>query len=634
MVVPSQTCSTTCPSFCCVACQYAKQKRKTPDSSTEIKNNDLEGALTEGDLQPGDKVSSDQYMSPSKGRLQHTKGLESSSKQYVGGTLFVDHATNYIVNNHQVNLTAVATIESKHKCESFFYSIGIQIKQYHSDNRPFRSKAWVNDCAVQQQLPTCHSGVGAHHQVLAERNIQTILNWSRANLLHFVLHWPQMAKNCENLWPFAVDYAVYMHNHLPICDMHVSPVEKISGTVLNNSNHPIRAHTFGCHVYVLDQQLQDSKKIPKWKMRSRRGIYLGISKDHSPTVHLILNPETGNISPQYHCICDDTFRTVWSDGLFDHNIWQNLVEQAEKHFSIEPDSEGTVVLPPDFKPFSPDINENTVHHDNQRNDNQRNHFESHKNNNTNNNKDNSNNNKPDVDTLEAQSSSTTPIPNRQMFSPSSPSTIHPTTVAPSGSIRRSTRSNFGQAPALLDPSNHLATNYNQAAANKSPVEHYCHTLGIKLPTASRGQTISQGGSKKTSYSCEKQKLPKVQRSQLNSYYLTYLNWSKLLNVCHTDLTTLDAFVCEVNRNATYENSQQLLEYFNPALLVTVADKEDNPTLKEAMNGPDAAGFMKAMEIEIETLIKMSAFIVVDKEPWMNVVSSVWAFKRKRYPDGS
>jgi hypothetical protein len=41
MVIPSQNFTTTCPSFCCVACQYAKQKRKTPDSSTEIKNNEL-----------------------------------------------------------------------------------------------------------------------------------------------------------------------------------------------------------------------------------------------------------------------------------------------------------------------------------------------------------------------------------------------------------------------------------------------------------------------------------------------------------------------------------------------------------------------------------------------------------------
>jgi hypothetical protein len=623
MVIPSQNLTTTCPSFCCVACQYAKQKRTTPDSSTETKNSDLEGALTEGDLQAGDKVSCDQYMSPSKGRLQHTKGLESTANQYVGGTLFVDHATNFIFNNHQVNLTAIATIESKHKCESAFDAIGIQIKQYHSDNHPFRSKVWVNDCAVQQQLPTKHSGVGAHHQILAERNIQTIFNWSRANLLHFVLHWPQMAKNCENLWPFAVDYAVYMHNNLPIRDMRVSPIEKLSGTVFNNYNHLIRAHTFGCPVYVLDPRLQDSKKIPKWKMRSRRGIYLGISKHHSSTVHLILNPETGNISPQYHCIFDDTFSTVWADGLFDHNIWESLLTQVERHYSIEQNKEGKVTLPPDFTPFSPDINETTTHFENQRQL-----------------EDNNKHNDTKVthqdinESLGVPSTPTAPILNRRMFSPQSPSTNQQPVNSPEPSTRRSTRSNFGNAPVRLDPSNHLATNYNESATNVSPVEHYCNALGIKLPTATRGQTISQGGCKKTSYSCEHQKLPKVKRNQLNSYHLTCLNWSLLLNACHTGLTTLDAFACELHKNTVYENGQQLLEYFNPALLVTVADKEDNPTLKEAMNGPDAAGFMKAMEIEIETLIKMSAFIVVDKEPWMNVVSSVWAFKRKRYPDGS
>ena len=64
------------------------------------------------------------------------------------------------------------------------------------------------------------------------------------------------------------------------------------------------------------------------------------------------------------------------------------------------------------------------------------------------------------------------------------------------------------------------------------------------------------------------------------------------------------------------------------------NNDDNPTLTEAMNGPDSTGFMAAMEKEIETLIAMQAFVVVDKEPWMNIVSSVWAFRRKRFPDGA
>ena len=82
-------------------------------------------------------------------------------KQLCGVTIFVDHATNYIFNNHQVNLTAATTVESKHKCESKFDEFGIQIKQYVADNHPFCSKVRVKDFAV-----------------LAERHIQTIFNTS------------------------------------------------------------------------------------------------------------------------------------------------------------------------------------------------------------------------------------------------------------------------------------------------------------------------------------------------------------------------------------------------------------------------------------------------------------------------
>ena len=145
-------------------------------------------------------------------------------------------------------------------------------------------------------------------------------------MLHFVLHWPQMPMNRENVWPFTIDYAVYMHNHLPISNMRISPVEKFTNTVFPNYNHLTRVHTFGCPVYILDPCLQDSKKVPKWSMRSRRGIYLRVSTQHSSTVHLILNPETGVISPQHHCVFDDTFSTVWSDDLFDQTLLKNLVQ--------------------------------------------------------------------------------------------------------------------------------------------------------------------------------------------------------------------------------------------------------------------------------------------------------------------
>ena len=170
-------------------------------------------------------------MSPTKGRLIHTRGKESSMDELYGGTIFVDYATNYICNNHQVNLTTATTVESKHKDESKLDDFAIQIKLYTFNNHPFCSKVWVEDCAIQLQLQTSHSGVGVHHQVLAERHIQTICNWSRSGLLHFVLHWPQMvATNRENLWPFTVDYAVYMHKHLFVSNIRISPTEHFTST--------------------------------------------------------------------------------------------------------------------------------------------------------------------------------------------------------------------------------------------------------------------------------------------------------------------------------------------------------------------------------------------------------------------
>ena len=117
MVVPSISSTSTCKQCWCTACLFAKPKRKTPDSSLKVDIPEVEGILTNKDTYPGDKVSCDQYMSPTKGRLIHTRGKESSMKQLCGGTIFVDHATNFIFNNHQVNLAASSTVDSKHKCE-------------------------------------------------------------------------------------------------------------------------------------------------------------------------------------------------------------------------------------------------------------------------------------------------------------------------------------------------------------------------------------------------------------------------------------------------------------------------------------------------------------------------------------
>ena len=84
--------------------------------------------------------------------------------------------------------------------------------------------------------------------------------------------------SCKNFWPFAINYAIYMHNHLPISNMRISLTKSFSKTVFPNYNHLTCAHTFGCPVYNLDPYLQDSKKVPKWSTRGKQGIYPEVSE--------------------------------------------------------------------------------------------------------------------------------------------------------------------------------------------------------------------------------------------------------------------------------------------------------------------------------------------------------------------
>jgi hypothetical protein len=87
-------------------------------------------------------------------------------------------------------------------------------------------------------------------------------------------------------------------------------------------------------------------------MRSRRGIYLGVSKHHSATVHLVLNPATGDVSPQYHVLFDDHFSTVFSNNNFDPTVWESLViSNKELETTFIQATDGTIIEPPDHQGF-------------------------------------------------------------------------------------------------------------------------------------------------------------------------------------------------------------------------------------------------------------------------------------------
>ena len=179
MITPRHIGSSSCDLTLlkCEACQLAKQKSRHPWSKFSSNINELEGRLSQNILKPGQIISCDQYMSTTLGRQPHTFGREHNNKRLVGGTIFVDHATNFIFHNHQINLTSTETVRSKHLFEAALQDYGFITGEYIADNHPFKAKKWMADINHQQQKMN-YSGVGAHHQNLSERHIQTIFNWS------------------------------------------------------------------------------------------------------------------------------------------------------------------------------------------------------------------------------------------------------------------------------------------------------------------------------------------------------------------------------------------------------------------------------------------------------------------------
>ena len=59
--------------------------------------------------------------------------------------------------------------------------------------------------------------------------------------------------------------------------------------------------------------------------RSRLGIYLGTSQEHAASVSLVLNSNTGLVSPQFYIIHDDSFTSVSNNPLMQTaHKWQNI----------------------------------------------------------------------------------------------------------------------------------------------------------------------------------------------------------------------------------------------------------------------------------------------------------------------
>jgi len=654
----SRTSSCNVTALKCAACLCAKASTRSPtnEPTRPAHNVTKQHVLKRGHLEPGDCISIDQYVSKVQGRLPFTFGRERNG--YTCGTLFIDHASGKIFNFCQLSNNANETLSSKSRLEAFAREESVTIKKFHTDNGIFASAAFKEDCNLKKQKLT-FSGVGAHHQNgVAERNIKTISQWARASMLHAAHSWPDVAS--IKLWPQAVDYAVWVFNHLPNLEVGVSPNELWSRTRFP-TNSLGRAHVFGCPVYVLDPKLQDGHKIPKWDPRARLGMFVGFSPLHSSLVPLVLNILTGKISPQYHVVFDDKFETVPSLPLGEslQQQWNHIltfprecyldVDVDHNGFPINPPSGYTWDSPPKPLPLKsrgdPEIPEGVFGNDSD---------------------------DAPVGTPEGVAVG---VPQRTQAEqqvvgvPEGVAVGVPQRPPVGQQVREPTNKQEGASTGTPVKTQEYKPVEDTAAPPPAPqlIPHEANDdqpnnapvppLNALPPTRPRRQNVGTW----------KDGPARIRASPMDneSYEFHIL----LDNACDSPAAFITnhghiTFQPQPHRISKttlldctllqdpWENPTDLYGYMtmdswdpqhindcDPRLLAVKSTKskynDDNPSYDTAVRGPFQAEYWKAMQVELNTLENdFKCWDLVPRTPDMNVISSTWALKVKRYPDGS
>lgn len=328
----------------CQGCQYGKQARRAWRTKSNKKLRSIRSIRTPE--QPGDVISVDTLTSGNvPGLVAQSKG-KPTTKRFYFATVFIDHFSGLdYVHLHERN-TGDDILQAKLAFERYSYSHGVTIKHYHCDNGRFAETSFRDACMASNQTVT-FCGVNAHHQNgIAERRIKDLRDSARSMILLAQHHWPTAIT--AHLWAFAVRYASDIRRN-SARDGQSSPLgifSKIHTVAPNLSNY----HTFGCPIYVLDNALQQQNAQPhRWLERSRVGIFLGLSSEHASSVSLVLNPENGLVSPQFHVRHDDRFDTVKTNPLLAlPTQWQHITGLLEEQ---QRNSKKRQLPPPPTAPF-------------------------------------------------------------------------------------------------------------------------------------------------------------------------------------------------------------------------------------------------------------------------------------------
>ena len=138
------------------------------------------------------------------------------------------------------------------------------IKGYHTDNGVINSSEFIEKLLKKQQKIIFREAGDSHQNGAAKRAIKTVVTMARTMPMHAALICPEETLSTD-IWPMAMDYAVWVYNRTPDMQSGLSAIEIWSRSRFEPVSETLRnCHVWGCLTYVLEPKLQNpGVKIPK-----------------------------------------------------------------------------------------------------------------------------------------------------------------------------------------------------------------------------------------------------------------------------------------------------------------------------------------------------------------------------------
>jgi hypothetical protein len=169
----------------CASCIFGKQHKRPWRNRSKQRH-----IVHDNENVPGANKSTDQFESPHPGLIPQVKGHLMKAR-YVGATVFMDHATDFVYTHLMRDMTREATLEAKQAYKRRVESYGVKVCNYDADNGRFAENMFMQDVEDKNQNIT-FCGIGAHHQNgKAEKLIREITEDACTSLSHAHQLWPE-----------------------------------------------------------------------------------------------------------------------------------------------------------------------------------------------------------------------------------------------------------------------------------------------------------------------------------------------------------------------------------------------------------------------------------------------------------